>query len=134
MLCIRVGFEMPKLITIWYIIKVDFCMQNLNPKIKKFIFGVVLIIANNIDQNLKVERVHPKVKLRWEKSNQTKNDNSKNLLGWNMEGYKWIFYFNWSNEWVRHNNIHCRNWNHSWNWHLMTHFWSSWNFIIVTWL
>jgi hypothetical protein len=47
---------MPNLITIWYIIKVDFCMQNLTPKIKIFILGVVLIIANNIDQNLKVER------------------------------------------------------------------------------
>jgi hypothetical protein len=56
MLCIRVGFEMPNLITIWYIIKVDFRMQNLTPKIKIFILGVVLIIANNIDQNLKVER------------------------------------------------------------------------------
>jgi len=31
-------------------------MQNLTPKIKIFILGVVLIIANNIDQNLKVER------------------------------------------------------------------------------
>jgi hypothetical protein len=30
-------------------------MQNLTPKIKTFILGVVLIIANNIDQNLKVE-------------------------------------------------------------------------------
>jgi hypothetical protein len=47
---------MPNLITIWYIIKVDFCMQNLTPKIKTFILRVVLIIANNIDQNLKVER------------------------------------------------------------------------------
>jgi hypothetical protein len=56
MLCIRVGFEMPNLITIWYIIKVDFCMQNQISKIKFFILGVVLIIANNIDQNLKVER------------------------------------------------------------------------------
>jgi hypothetical protein len=56
MLCIRVDFEMPNLITIWYIIKVDFCMQNLTPKIKTFILRVVLIIANNIDQNLKVER------------------------------------------------------------------------------
>ncbi len=54
--CIRVGFEMPNLITFWYIIKVDFCMQNLTPKIKIFILCVVLIIANNIDQNLKVER------------------------------------------------------------------------------
>ncbi len=56
MLCIRVDFEMPHIIPIWYIIKVDFCMQNLTPKIKTFILGVVLIIANNIDQNLKVER------------------------------------------------------------------------------
>jgi hypothetical protein len=55
MLCIRVGFEMPNLITVWYIIKVDFCMQNKTPKIKIFILGVNLIIANNIDQNLKVE-------------------------------------------------------------------------------
>jgi hypothetical protein len=31
-------------------------MQNLTPKIKTFILGVVLIIANNIDQNLKLER------------------------------------------------------------------------------
>jgi hypothetical protein len=71
MLCIRVHFEMPHLITIWYIIKVDFCMQNLTPKIKTFILGVVLIIANNIDQNLKVERT-TKVKLRLEKCNRTK--------------------------------------------------------------
>jgi hypothetical protein len=56
MLCIRVDFEMPNLITIWYIIKVDFCMQNLTPKIKTIIFGVVFIIANNIDENLKVEK------------------------------------------------------------------------------
>jgi len=56
MLCIRVDFEMPNLITIWYIIKVDFYMQNLTPKIKTFVLGVVLIIANNIDQNLKVEK------------------------------------------------------------------------------
>jgi hypothetical protein len=56
MLCIKVGFEMPNLITFWYIIKVDFCMQNLTPKIKIFILCVVLIIANNIDQNFKVER------------------------------------------------------------------------------
>jgi len=56
MLCVRVGFEMPNLITFWYIIKVDFYMQNLTPKIKIFIFCVVFIIANNIDQNLKVER------------------------------------------------------------------------------
>jgi hypothetical protein len=56
MLCIEVGFEMPNLITFWYIIKVDFCMQNLTPKIKIFILCVVLIIANNIDQNFKVER------------------------------------------------------------------------------
>ncbi len=56
MLCIRVDFEMPSLITIWYIIKVDFCMQNLTPKIKTIIFGVVFIIANNIDENLKVEK------------------------------------------------------------------------------
>jgi len=56
MLCIRVDFEMPSLITIWYIIKVDFCMQNLTPKIKTMIFGVVFIIANNIDENLKVEK------------------------------------------------------------------------------
>jgi hypothetical protein len=55
MLCIRVGFEMLNLIIIWYIIKVDFCMQNLTPKIKTFILDVILIIANNIDQNLKVE-------------------------------------------------------------------------------
>jgi hypothetical protein len=27
-LCIRVDFEMPNLVTVWYIIKVDFCMQN----------------------------------------------------------------------------------------------------------
>jgi len=56
MLCIKVGFEMPNLITFWYIIKVDFCMQNLTPKIKIFILCVVLIIANNIDQNFKFER------------------------------------------------------------------------------
>jgi hypothetical protein len=56
MLCVKVGFEMPNLLTFWYIIKVDFCMQNLNHKIKKFILCVVLIIANNIDQKLKVER------------------------------------------------------------------------------
>jgi hypothetical protein len=56
MLCIRVDFEMPNLITIWYIIKVDFCKKNLTPKIKTFILGVLLIIANNIYQNLKVER------------------------------------------------------------------------------
>jgi hypothetical protein len=30
-------------------------MQNLTPKIKIFILGVILIIANNIDENLKVE-------------------------------------------------------------------------------
>jgi len=47
---------MPNLITIWYIIKVDFCMQNLTPEIKTFILGVVFIIVNNTDQNLKVER------------------------------------------------------------------------------
>jgi hypothetical protein len=56
MLCVKVGFEMLNFITFWYIIKVDFCMQNLTPKIKIFILCVVLIIANNIDQNLKVER------------------------------------------------------------------------------
>jgi hypothetical protein len=56
MLCVRVGFEMSNLITFWYIIKVDFGMQNLIPKIKIFIICVVLIIANNIDQNLKVEK------------------------------------------------------------------------------
>jgi hypothetical protein len=56
MLCVRVGFEMPNLITFWYIIKVDFCMQNLTPKIKIFILCVVLIISNNIDQSLKVEK------------------------------------------------------------------------------
>ncbi len=56
MLCIKVGFEMPNFITFWYIIKVDFCMQNLTPKIKFFILCVVLVITNNIDQNLKVER------------------------------------------------------------------------------
>jgi hypothetical protein len=84
-------------------------MQNLTPKIYFFIFGVVLIIANNINQNLKVERVQPKVKLRLKKSNQTKSDNSKNFLGQNMEGYKSIFGFNLSNEWVRHNNIGCKN-------------------------
>jgi hypothetical protein len=56
LLCIKVGFEMPNLITIWYIIKVDFCMQNLTPKIKIYILCVLLIIANNIDQNFKVER------------------------------------------------------------------------------
>jgi len=56
MLCIRVGFEMPNLITFWSIIKVDFCMQNLTPKIKIFILCVVIIIANNIHQNLKFER------------------------------------------------------------------------------
>jgi hypothetical protein len=84
-------------------------MQNLTPKFFKFIFGVVLIIANNTDQNLKVKRVQPKVKLGLEKSNQTKSDNSKNLLGQNIEGYKSIFGFNLSNEWVRHNNIGCRN-------------------------
>jgi hypothetical protein len=33
-----------------------FCMQNITHKIKIFILCVVLIIANNIDQNLKVER------------------------------------------------------------------------------
>jgi len=69
------------------------------------------------------------VKLRLEKCNQTKSDNSKNLLGQNMEWYKSIFGFNLSNEWVRHNNIGYRNWNDSWNWHLMTHLWSFWNFI-----
>jgi hypothetical protein len=56
MLCVRVGFEMPNLITFWYVIKVDFCMQNLTPKTKFFILCVVLIIANKIDQNWKVER------------------------------------------------------------------------------
>ncbi len=56
MLCVRVGFEMPNLITFWYIIKVDFCMQNLTPKTKIFVLCVVIIIANIIDQNLKVER------------------------------------------------------------------------------
>jgi hypothetical protein len=56
MSCVRVGFQMPNLITFWYIIKVDFCIQNLIPKIKIFILCVVLIIANNIDQYLKVER------------------------------------------------------------------------------
>ncbi len=56
MLCVRVGFEMPNLITFWSIIKVDFRMPNLTPKIKIFILCVVIIIANNIDQNLKVER------------------------------------------------------------------------------
>jgi hypothetical protein len=84
-------------------------MQNLTPKILKNIFCVVLIIANNIDQNLKVERVHAKVKSRLEKSNQTKSDRSKNLLGQNMEGYKSIFGFNLSNELVTHNNIGCKN-------------------------
>jgi hypothetical protein len=68
-------------------------MQNLTPKIKKIIFGVVLIIANNIDQNLKVERVPPKVKLRLEISNQTKSDNSKNLLRQNMVGVQINFWF-----------------------------------------
>jgi hypothetical protein len=38
------------------------------------------------------------VKLRLEKCNQTKSDNSKNLLGQNMEWYKSIFGFNLSNE------------------------------------
>jgi hypothetical protein len=56
MLCVRVGFEMPNLVTFWYIIKVDFCMQKLTPKIKIFLLCVNLIIANNIDQNLNVER------------------------------------------------------------------------------
>jgi hypothetical protein len=56
MLCIRVGVEMPNLLTFWFIIKVYFCMQNLTPKIKIFILCVVFIIAINIDQNLKVER------------------------------------------------------------------------------
>ncbi len=32
-------------------------MQNLTPKIKILILGVVFIIANNIDQNLKVEKI-----------------------------------------------------------------------------
>jgi hypothetical protein len=81
-------------------------MQNLTHKIKKFILCVVIIIANNIDQKLKEQ---PKVKLRLEKCNQTKSDNSKNLLGQNREGYRSIFGFNLSNEWVRHNNIGCRN-------------------------
>jgi hypothetical protein len=109
MLCVRVGFEMPNIITFWYIIKVDFCMQNLTPKIKIFILCVVLIIANNIDQKLKVE-ITTKVKFRLKKCNQKKKiDNSKNLLGQNMEGYKSIFGFNLNNEWVRHNNIGCRN-------------------------
>jgi hypothetical protein len=67
-------------------------MQNLTPKIQIFILCVVLIIANNIDQNLKVEKT-TNVKLRLEKCNQTKSDNSENLLGQNMEGYKSIFYF-----------------------------------------
>jgi len=49
-------FEMPNLITIWYIINVDFCMQNLTPKIKIYILCVLLIIANYIDQNFRVER------------------------------------------------------------------------------
>jgi len=40
---------MPNLITFWYIIKVDFCIQNLTHKKKIFILYVVLIIANNID-------------------------------------------------------------------------------------
>jgi len=31
-------------------------MQNLTPEIKTFILGVVFIIVNNTDQNLKVER------------------------------------------------------------------------------
>ncbi len=48
---------MPNLITIWYIIKVDFCMQNLTPKVKIFILSAILVIANNIDQNLKVEKL-----------------------------------------------------------------------------
>jgi hypothetical protein len=56
MLCVRVDFEMLDLIIVWYIIKVDFCMQIWTPKIKIFVVGVVVIIANNIDQNLKVER------------------------------------------------------------------------------
>jgi len=56
MLCVRVGFEMPNLITFWSIIKVDFRMQNLTPKIKIFILCVVIIIVNNIDQNLKVKK------------------------------------------------------------------------------
>jgi len=56
MLCVNVGFEMPNLITFWYIIKIYFCMQNLTCKIKKFVLCVLFIIANNIDQNLKVER------------------------------------------------------------------------------
>jgi len=56
MLCVKVGFEVPNLITFWSIIKVDFHMKNLTLKIKFFILCVVIIIANNIDQNLKVER------------------------------------------------------------------------------
>jgi len=114
MFCVKVGFEMPNFITFWYIIKVDFCMQNLTPKIKIFILCVVLIIANNIDQIWKLKE-QPKVKLRLKKCNQTKNDNSKNLLGQNMEGYISIFGFKLNNEWLIHNNIRCRNWNDSWN-------------------
>jgi len=68
MLCIRVGFEMPNLITIWYIIKVDFCMQNLTSKTKKIILGVILIIANNIIKIWKLKE-QPKVKLKLKKCN-----------------------------------------------------------------
>jgi hypothetical protein len=57
MLCVGVDFEMPNLIIVWYIIKVDFCMQIWTPKIKIFVISVVLIIVNNIDQKLKVERI-----------------------------------------------------------------------------
>jgi hypothetical protein len=56
MLCVRDDFEMPNLIIVWYIIKVDFCTQIWTPKVKIFVVGVVFIIANNIDQNLKIVR------------------------------------------------------------------------------
>jgi hypothetical protein len=32
-------------------------MQNLTPKVKIFILSAILVIANNIDQNLKVEKL-----------------------------------------------------------------------------
>jgi len=54
-------------------------MQNLTPKIKIFILCVVIIIANNIDQNLKVERT-TKSELRLEKCNKKKNQQFKKLV------------------------------------------------------
>jgi len=81
-----------------------FLYAKLNLQNKNLHSGVDLIIGNNIDQNLKVEKT-TKSEIKIEKCNQTKSGNWKNLLGQNMERYKSNFDFNLSNEWVKHNNI-----------------------------